>query len=76
MSRLQITTNEWIDAEKQKPWTMRNVLVRLDNGRMDVAYWNGIHWCTQCGTSYHAEITHFYVFERYMPYEDEAERLP
>lgn len=75
MSRLQIITNEWIDAANQKPWTMRNVLVRLDNGRMDVAYWNGDHWCTQCGTSYHAEITHFYVFERLIPKEHEDDRL-
>lgn len=73
MSRLQMTTNEWIDATKRKPWAMRNVLVRLDNGRMDVAYWNGKVWLTQGGSPYRGDITHFYIFERYIQRDDNGE---
>ena len=76
MSRLQITTNEWIDATKQKPWAMRLVLVRHSDDTKGIAYWNGTVWLTQGGSPYRGDITHFYVFERYIPHEDEAERLP
>lgn len=72
MGKVTIMTNEWMDATVRKPWAMRNVIVRLSNGRYDVAYWNGIYWCTQCGMPYKGDITHFYVFERLVPksYED------
>jgi len=71
-----IPTCEWLDAIKKKPWAMRLVLVRLSNDIKDLAYWNGKVWLTQGGSPYHGDITHFYVFERYIPHEDEAERLP
>ena len=68
-----VTTNEWLDTEHNKPWVKRMVLVRLSDGGYDVAYWNGIYWSTQGGRPYHndgADITHFYIFERFIPNND------
>jgi hypothetical protein len=45
----------------------RMVLVRTADNAYDVAYWNGMYWCTQGGRPYHKDgdrITHFYIFER------------
>ena len=44
-----ITTNEWHDATQKKPWVKRMVLVRTADNAYDVAYWNGMYWCTQGG---------------------------
>ncbi len=69
-----ITTNEWHRADGNKPWLKRLVLVRLSDGNSDLAYWNGMYWCTQGGRPYHsdgADITHFYIFERYISREEE-----
>lgn len=73
MARFELLTNEWTDARLRKPWVKRLVLVRLNDGVVDIAYWNGMYWCTQGGRPYHGGadvITHFYIFERYMPQEE------
>ena len=70
MRQESITTNEWHDATLKKPWVKRMVLVRTADNAYDVAYWNGMYWCTQGGRPYHndgADITHFYIFERLTP---------
>lgn len=67
MRQESITTNEWHDAKLNKPWVKRMVLVRTADNAYDVAYWNGMYWCTQGGRPYHKDgdrITHFYIFER------------
>lgn len=71
-----LTTNEWHRVTINKPWVKRLVLVRLSDGKNDVAYWNGMYWCTQGGRPYHndgADITHFYIFERFIPTEYESQ---
>ena len=73
MSRLQINTNEWIDAAKQKPWAMRLVLVRHSDYTNGLAYWDGTDWLTQGGSPYRGDIAHFYIFERYIPKDDNGE---
>jgi len=73
----QLITNEWIDAKRWKPWVKRMVLIRLADRGYDIAYWNGVYWCTQGGRPYHEdgnEITHFYIFERYIPKPIEIEK--
>lgn len=41
---MTITTNEWTDAEKRKPWAKREVLVLMSDGTKRVLYWNGMYW--------------------------------
>lgn len=70
MRQESITTNEWHDATQKKPWVKRMVLVRTADNAFDVAYFNGMYWCTQGGRPYHKDgdyITHFYIFERLTP---------
>lgn len=71
---MNITTNEWIDAERNKPWRHRPVLARSVKGKLFVLKWNGMYWvnantgtCIEpAGYNHHIhKITHFYIFEKY-----------
>lgn len=72
-----LLTNEWTDAKLRKPWRNRLVIVRLENGSLNVAKWNGAYWegrndmrlvCTD-------EITHFYIFEKFKQEVDVCEKM-
>lgn len=68
-----VMTKTWMSASGIKPWPNRVVLVRLSDGSVDVAKWNGLYWSTQNGRPYRydgGEITHYYIFERYVPSEE------
>ena len=67
-----ITINEWTDATTHKPWQGRVVIVRTSTGAMLVARWNGKLWINATQVScigdiyIQEEITHFYIFEKYI----------
>ena len=65
---ITVVTNEWMDAELNKPWKDRLVLCHLDNDTFVVAKWNGMYWVGQHGIRLSEEIhevTHFYIFEKF-----------
>lgn len=69
-----LQTNEWTDARLRKPWKGRDVLCRLDTGDMLVLRWNGVYWTDrnnirQCFSPGRG-VTHFYIFERFVPQEE------
>ena len=74
MAMFTLQTNEWTDARLRKPWKGRDVLCWLDTGDMLVLRWNGVYWTDrhnirQCFSPGRG-VTHFYIFERYVPQEE------
>lgn len=72
-----LLTNEWTDAKLKKPWCNRLVIVRLEDGSLNVAKWNGAYWEGRndmrlvCAD----EITHFYIFEKFNKERDVGEKM-
>jgi hypothetical protein len=64
-----VVTNEWQDATQYKPWNFRTVLLRLDDGNLALGCWNGHSWAspkTLARLSFAHQITHFYIFDRFI----------
>ena len=64
-----ILTNEWMNAAEVKPWRNRLVLVRFSDGELALGMWNGAYWTNKKGEGRIdrvRDVTHFYVFERFM----------
>lgn len=65
-----LLTNEWTDATTHKPWPGRTVLCRTKDGMLLILKWNGMYWIDgnhniRTPTTMQANVTHFYIFEKY-----------
>lgn len=65
-----IITNEWMDATICKPFRMRRVIVRFDDGDEALGMWNGAYWTNKNGSGRIdrvRSVVMFYMYERYYP---------
>lgn len=66
----ELMTNEWLDAQRVKPWAGREVLCLMSDGRKRVLTWNGAYWRDQDGRRYIETVADyvvlFYIFERWI----------
>lgn len=66
---MNVITNEWMDADKVKPFRLRVVLVRFEDGDQSLGMWNGAYWTNKKGEGRIdrvRKVTHFYIYERFI----------
>jgi hypothetical protein len=66
---MNVITNEWMDADKVKPFRLRVVLVRFEDGDQSLGMWNGAYWTNKKGEGRidrARKVTHFYIYERFI----------
>ena len=70
---MNVIVNEWMDVNQVKPFRLRVVIVRFEDGDQTLGMWNGAYWTNKKGEGRidrTHKVTHFYVYERFIDKQD------